>query len=263
MRITILVVAISCAALAFPAVADVTLQQTTGGKGIGISGSASGVTYIKGNKMRSDVVIGDRTQTMIFDIDGQQLYVFNSKKNEADVWDMAAFGAELSKAVDIGSAKASLKANGQTKQIGTHSAAGYDVEVSMLSAFAGSKDMTMTVTLSGPIWIVKDSPGTADYSRFYKAAVEKGWIFSDPRGAKAQPGQAKAMAELYGQMAAIGGIPYETEVQIQMSGAGPAAGILAKMGGLTTTSTVDAVDVAPLADDLFAPPAGYKLNQKH
>jgi hypothetical protein len=28
------------------------------------------------------------------------------------------------------------------------------------------------------------------------------------------------------------------------------------------TTSVDAVEVAPLADNLFAPPAGYKLNQK-
>jgi len=34
------------------------------------------------------------------------------------------------------------------------------------------------------------------------------------------------------------------------------------MGNVTMTTTVDSVDVAPLADDLFAPPAGYKLNQK-
>jgi hypothetical protein len=159
-------------------------------------------------------------------------------------------------------AKTSVKPNGQTKQIGGHSAAGYDMEVSMLSAMGGSKDMTMTVTLSGPVWIVKNAPGSADYARFYKTAAEKGWIFSDPRGAKAQPGQAKAMAEMYTQMAEIGGIPYETNVQIKMSGSGPMAAILSRMGNVTMTSTVDSVDVGPLADTLFAPPAGYKLNQK-
>jgi hypothetical protein len=248
--------------LALPADADVALKQTTGGKGMGISGTAKGTTYIKGSKMRTDVVMGDKTQTTIFDVDAQKMYVFDSKKKEADVWDMATFGAELSKTVDMSGAKASVKPNGQTKQIAAHSAAGYDMEVSMVSAMGGSKDMMMTATLSGPIWIVKDAPGSADYARFYKAAVEKGWIFSDPRGAKAQPGQAKAMAEMYKQMAEIGGIPYETNVQIKMGGSGPLAGLLSKIGNVTMTTTVDAVEVAPLADDLFAPPAGYKLNQK-
>jgi hypothetical protein len=248
--------------LTLPAYADVTLKQTTGGKGLGISGSASGVTYISGNKMRTEVVTGDRTHSMIFDVDAQKLYIFDSKKKEADVWDMAAFANELSKAVDVSGAKASLKANGQSRSIGGHSATGYDLEVSMQSAIVGGKEMDMTAVLSGPIWIVKNAPGSADFARFYKAAVEKGWIFSDPRGAKAQPGQAKAIAEMYRQMADIGGIPYATDVQIKMSGSGPLAGILAKMGNVTMTTTTDSVEVAPLADDLFAPPAGYKLNQK-
>jgi hypothetical protein len=249
--------------LALPAYADVTLRQTTAGKGLGMSGRAAGVTYIRGNKMRTEVVRGDRTYSMIFDVDAQKLYVFDSKKKEADVWDMAAFAGELSKSVDVSGAKASLKANGQTRPFGGHTATGYDLEVSMQSAaIGGGKDMDMTAVLSGPIWIVKDAPGSADFARFYKTAVDKGWIFSDPRGARAQPGQAKALAEMYRQMADIGGIPYATDLQIKMSGSGPLAGILAKVGGVTMMTTTDSVEVMPLTDDLFAPPAGYKLNQK-
>src|SRR5687768_8098779 len=119
--------------LALPAHADVTLKQTTGGKGMGLSGNASSVTYIKGNKMRTDVVLGDKTQTTIFDVDAQKMYIFDSKKKEADVWDMATFGAELSKTVDMSSAKASVTSNGQTKQIAGQAAAGYDMDVSMQS----------------------------------------------------------------------------------------------------------------------------------
>src|SRR4030095_12211817 len=168
--------------------ADVTLKQTTGGKGLGLSGSAPGTTYIKGNKMRADVVMGDKTMTSIYDLDAQKMYVFDSKKKEADVWDMAAFAQEWSKSVDTSSAKASLKPNGQTKQVGGKSATGYDLEETMNAAFGGSKDMNMTVTLAGPIWVVKGAPGSADYGRFYKAAAEKGFIFSNPAAAKAQPG---------------------------------------------------------------------------
>ena len=242
--------------------ADVTLKQTTGGKGLGLSGSAPGTTYIKGNKMRADVVMGDKTMTSIYDLDAQKMYVFDSKKKEADVWDMAAFAAELSKSVDTSSAKASLKPNGQTKQIGGKAATGFDIEETMSAAFGGSKDMNMTVTLAGPIWVVKGAPGSADYGRFYKAAAEKGFIFSDPRAAMAQPGQARAVAEMYNQMAATGGIPYEMDVQIKLGGSGPMAGLMARMGNITMTNTVDSVETTALADDLFAPPAGYKLNPK-
>src|SRR5687768_8376721 len=103
---------------AHPAFADLTLKQTTSGKGMGLGGQTTGTTYIKGNKMRADVVMGDKTQTSVYDLDAQKMYIFDSKKKEADVWDMAAFSAEVGKSVDVSSTKASLKPNGQTKQIG-------------------------------------------------------------------------------------------------------------------------------------------------
>ncbi len=191
------------------------------------------------------------------------MYILDSKKKEADVWDMAAFAQEMAKSVDRSSMKASIKANGQTKPIGASTATGYDMEISMQSAMGGNKDMTMTVTLQGPMWIVKGAPGTADYVRFYKAAVEKGCIFSDPRAAKGQPGQATATAEMYNQLAALDGIAYETTMDIRMSGSGgPMAGLLAKMGNVSMTSTVTSVETSALADDLFAPPAGYKISPK-
>jgi hypothetical protein len=249
-------------ALATPAHADMTVKQTTDGKGLGMSGKMAGTVYIKGNKMRSEAMLGDKIHTTIFDLDAQKMYVFDSGKKEADVWDMAAFAQELSKSVDVSSANASLKPNGQTKQIGGKTANGYDMQISMQSAMAGSKDLNMTVTLQGPMWVVKGAPGTAEYVGFYKAAVEKGWIFSDPRAAKAQPGQAKAMAEMYNQIAATGGVAYEMDMQIKMSGSGPMAGLLAKMGNISMITVVDSIDTAALADDLFAPPAGYKLNPK-
>lgn len=252
--------------LALPASADVTIKMTTGGRGMGFSGNAPGTTYIKGNKMRTDVQMGDKIQTTIFDLDGQKMYMFESKKKEADVWDMAAFGAQVGQNIDAASIKASIKPNGKSKTFGARSAEGYDMEVSVPAAMGGNKDQQMTVTLVGPVWIVKDAPGAADYNRFYKTAAEKGWIFGDPRAAKGQPGQAKAMTEMYRQFAEIGGIAYETDIQVKMgmggSGGGPLGGLLAKIGNISMTSVVDDVQVGPLADDLFAPPAGYKLNEK-
>jgi hypothetical protein len=164
--------------------------------------------------------------------------------------------------------KASVKPNGQTKQIGTLTANGYDMQISMPAPMGGNKDMMMTVTLAGPVWIVKNAPGAAEYTAFYKAAADKGWIFGDPRAAKGQPGQAKAMAEMYRQFAEIGGIVYESDIQIKMGmdggdgGGGMMAGMLAKMGNMSVQTKVEDVQTGALADDLFAPPAGYKLNSR-
>lgn len=245
--------------LAAPSFADVTINHTMNGKALGFSGATTGTTYIKGNRMRSDAVVRNRTQTTIFDLDAQKMYMFDSRKKQADVWDMAAFAAEMSKSVDMSGAQASFQPNGQTREIAGHTATGYDVEVSMQAGMGGSPDMAMTVTLTGPVWIVEDAPGAHEYASFYSAAVEKGWIFSDPRAAKAQPGQAKAMAEMYRQIAEAGGIAYESDVQIKMSGSGPMAAMMAKMGNASFTTVVDSVETGALSDDLFAPPADYQL----
>ena len=253
--------------LAAPAAADLTLKQTMNGKGMGVNGASSGTAYIKGNKMRSEMQVGDRTQIAIFDLDAQKMYSFDSKKKEADVWDMAAFSAELAKTVDTSAMKASLKPNGQTKQINGQTATGYDLEISMPSAIGGNPDLVMTVTMTGTTWIVKNAPGTADYINFYKAAAEKGWIFSDPRAAKSSPGQARATVEMYKQFADAGGIAYETDMQMKVSSTGggaanPLGGLLARMGNMSMATTIQSVETGALGDDLFAPPAGYKLNQK-
>ena len=253
-------------AIALPAAADVTVKMSVTASGMGASGKTSGVAYIKGNKMRSDLQMGNRTQTTIFDLDAQKMFVFEAGKKEADVWDMADFAKNVSAAVDTSQMKGTLKANGQTKQFGTYTATGYDMQITGPAPMGGNKDMAMNLTLSGPVWIVKDAPGAADYAKFYKAAVDKGWIFGDPRAAKGSPGQAKAMAEMYRQFAEIGGIAYETDIQIKISagadGGGFMAGMLAKMGNISSKTTVEDVQTGPLSDDLFAPPAGYKLNNR-
>ena len=82
-------------ALAAPVRADVKLTESVGGKGVGMSGSMPVTTYIKGLKLRSDSTSGDTVRTTIFDVQNQKMYIFDSKKKEADVWDMADFGKQL------------------------------------------------------------------------------------------------------------------------------------------------------------------------
>lgn len=252
---------LACAAfaLAFTAYADVTINTTATGKGFGISGSMKSSTYIKGLKMRADTTAGNKQLSTIYDVDAQKMYVLDAENKKAKVWDMAAFSAELSSRVSPEGTQASMKANGQTKTVSGQNADGYDIAIVVPTVVAG---MEMTIHLNGTTWIAKGVPGSADYAAFYQGAAEKGWIFSDPRGAKGNPGQAKAMAEMYRQLAATGGIPYEQETNVKMAGEGPMAGMLAKMGNITMTQTVQSVETGTLAADLFAPPPGYKIKEQ-
>jgi hypothetical protein len=239
--------------------ADVTIKSTNSGKIMGMSGDLKTTTFVKGQKMRVDTVSGDTIRTSIYDVENQKLYSFDNKKKEADVWDMAAFSAEITKAVSVEGMSSTIKPNGQTKQIAGKTANGYDIAVTVPADISGMK---MTMNLTGTTWVVKGAPGTADYVAFYKAAAEKGWIFSDPRAAKGQPGQAKAMSEMYEQFAKLDGLPYATDMNMKASGEGPMAAMMAKMGNMTMATITESVDTAAIGADMFAPPAGYKLNAK-
>jgi hypothetical protein len=248
--------------VAAPGFADVTLKMTISTTGGGVTNKAPSTVYIKGNRMRTDIQVGTRTQTTIFDVDAERMYVFDSTRKEADAWDMRAVAAELSKSVAPSAVSASITPNGQTREVGGHTAAGYQLAISVSAAPDGSTPLQVTATLAGPVWIVKGAPGAAEYTAFYRAAAEKGFIFNDPRTARAQPGAARAMAEMYRQMAEIGGIPYASDVQIAFEGSGALAAALAKIGNISMSTVVDSMATAAIADDLFAPPAGYVTNAR-
>ena len=257
-------VVVAVLSVAAPAWADLKLTQMVAGKGMGMGGTIPTTTYIKGTKMRMDSAMSsDTTRTMIFDVGGQKIFIFDNKKKEADAWDMADYGKQVDSTVDASQMTASVKANGQTKQVAGKTADGYDMAISMPATIGDPKSgMKMIINLTGPVWVVKGAPGTADYLQFYKAAAEKGFILGDPNAAKGAAGQMKAMTEMYRQLAATGGVPYETEMNIKMGGDGPMAAIMAKMGGMSSTTTVQSADTSALGDELFAPPAGYKVNLK-
>ncbi|HEX5068972.1 MAG TPA: hypothetical protein VFV78_02050 [Vicinamibacterales bacterium] len=241
--------------------ADVTIKSTGTGKVLGMSPDMTSTTYVKDMKMRVDNGDGDKIKSVIFDLDNQKMFSFDNKKKEADVWDMATVADDMAKVVSTGEIKSSVRPNGQTKQIGGKTANGYDIEVVVPFMMGGDKGMAMTMTMTGKTWVVKGAPGTADYAAFYKGAAERGWIFQDPKSAKASPGQAKANAKMYEQFASLGGIPYETEIEMKGSGDGM-AGLMAKAMHMQMTTSVQSVEAGTLPAEMFAPPAGYKLNVK-
>lgn len=256
-------VALVIAVVASPAFADITMKSTVVNKAMGGTNTVTSTTFIKGNKTRTDMVTGDTTRTSVMDMDTMKMYSFDSKAKEVTIYDMTKLAADMGKNVQISDIKASVKANGKTKQVSGKAASGYDMDVSVPAQMGGAKGMKMTVNLVGPVWIVKGGPGTAEYMAFSKNASEKGFFLSDPRSsAGGQPGTAKAMGEMYRQLAATGGIPYEMEMNVKMGGEGQMAAAFEKMGNISIVTTVNSVETATLAADMFAVPAGYKMKEQ-
>lgn len=260
MRLRTAAVALGLMAWAATASADVKMVATMSGKMMGRTPSGQTVTYIKGNKMRTDQALGGNELSTIMDVDAGELISINHKKKEAEIWNVSEMSRTLQNAgVAADGVSVRITPNGQTRTIAGFVAAGHDLAVSVKSSMADG--MSMTVNISGPAYLSTDAPGAKDYAAFYLAAAEKGFFFGDPRAAKAQPGNAKGMMALYKTMAEKG-MPLESTQIIKLSGDGPMAAVFAKLGGGEMNTTVTSISADPLAADVFAVPAGYTVKRQ-
>ncbi len=225
---------------------------------MGVPGAGESTQYVKGLKIRIDQSNDGKMTSTVMDASGKRMFMLNHEKKEADVYDMTKIGESLAK-MPISDIKASVTPTAQTRQIAGSTCTVHDVKVEVPMQIGGAGGLT--IVMAGPHCLVKDGPGQADYSAFYRAAAEGGFIFGDPRQAKAQPGQAKAMTEMYRKMSELG-VPFASEMNITFSGEGPMAAIMGKMGNQSITSEVTSVSTAPIEDSLFEIPAGYKLNKR-
>lgn len=246
------------ALLAAPVFADVTVNQKTSGKGaLGAAAAGDSVQYLKGSKMRIDQARGDDQTSMIIDADAQRMISLNHKKKEAEIYDMTKMAADMQK-IQSSDIKANVTPTSQTRQIAGQTCTVHNIEIEIPMTMGNN---SMSMVMAGPACLVKNAPGAKDYETFYKTAVEKGLFFSDPRQARAQPGQAKGMARLYQEMASRG-LPYAQEFTMKFQGNDMMAGMMNKMGGATMSTEVTSVTTGPLADSLFEIPAGYKQKQQ-
>lgn len=258
MRIRMAVTLLGTVLLAGPAVAEVTITATQQGKGM-MAKLMSGetVTRIKGGKMRGDTASGDGPTTTLIDLDAQMMAVLNHKAKEATVTNLGELQAAMGKMTD-NNTKAKVTPMGRRQEVGGRGCDEYQMEMTV-PAFADPSSPIM-VTTSGPFCIVKDSPGKDDYAAFYLKAADKGFVIAgDPRQAKAQPGQARSMTEVYRQMARLG-VPYLIDLDFKMGGEGPMGAIMGRLG-FGFTSTVTRVSVEAIPDAMMAVPSDYKVKK--
>ena len=83
------VVVLGMLAFATPASADFKMVAQMTGKMMGRSPSGQTVTYIKGNKMRTDQTMGGSQLSTIMDVDAGELITINHKSKEAEIWNIA------------------------------------------------------------------------------------------------------------------------------------------------------------------------------
>ena len=249
------------ACLAAPALADVTITSTISGKGGMAAMTGQSVMAIKGTKMRIDTTMGNQQFTSIIDAATGQIVYLDHKAKEARTFDSTKLTAELQKETGAGDVKVAFAPNGQTQEILGRKCDGYDLAITMPMAAGGEGGMT--ITMGGPVFIAKSSPGAADYAAFYKAAIKNNvFLGGNPERVKGQGSNIRGMTEMYRVIADANGVPYSVTMQTKFEGTGPMAGMMSRMGGMSTTTTVTAVSVDPVPNDKFAVPAGYATRTK-
>jgi hypothetical protein len=245
---------LSCAT---PVLADVTMKQKTGGQGLGSMAAGESTQYIKGLRIRTDQTIAGNQTSTIIDAQARQMWVINHAKKEVELYDMTRLTDGLSK-VPVNEISATITPTSETRQIAGSTCTVHNVTISVPMQMASEK---MTLVMSGPYCLVKNGPGQADYSAFYRKVAEDGLFFGDPRQAKGMPAQSKAMTEMYRRMSELG-VPFSTEMHVKFDGSSPMAAAMGKMGGTAITTEVVSVSTAAIADSVFAVPADYKVNKR-
>jgi hypothetical protein len=252
---------LALAAAAGAAHADVTVVATTAGKASFINVGGTSSNLIKGTRMRTDSVMGGRTDSLIIDIDGRRFVNIDEKKKSATVTPLDAISDELAK-VGLGTIQATLKKTSQTRKVAGYDCTLHDIHVTFPFSVTGNPGdgMDVTMVLSGTVCLSTDAPGLADYQKFYRASADSGFIFGDPRTTKSPTGaaQAKAYAELTRKMAEAG-MALESHVVITANGANPMAAMMAKLAASDITTTVTQITVGDLPAEQFDVPAGYKV----
>jgi hypothetical protein len=243
------------------AYADVSVVSTTAGKASIIDVGGTSTSLIKGNRMRTDSLVGNRDNSLIIDIDGRRFVDIDDKKKTATVTPLDSLHEQLEK-VGVGSIQATLTKTAQKKKVAGYDCTVHDIGVMLPFSLTGhpGDGMDMNMLLSGQVCLSTDAPGLADYQKFYRASADSGFIFGDPRVAKSPTGaaQAKAYAELTRKMAEAG-MALESHVTISATGGGPMAGMMGKLAASDITTTVTQITVGDLPAEKFDVPAGYKV----
>jgi len=240
--------------------ADVTVTTQTSGKASFIDVGGQGLNYFKGNRQRTDTLVGGRSVALIIDIDGLRFVDIDDKKKTATITPLASIADELQK-VGVGAMDATLTKTAQTKTVAGFPCTVHDVRVNMPFSPTGQpgQGMDLIMVMSGTVCLSTAVPGLADYQAFYKAAADSGFIFGNPIATKSPTGaaQAKAYAALTRKMAEAG-MALESHVTITATGDNPMAGMFAKLAASDITTIVTKIETGDIPADRFEIPAGYK-----
>src|SRR5688500_7837062 len=221
---------------------------------------------VKGMKARTDIEAGGTTISVITDLVAKQVITLMPNTKVAQVTSGASVAAG-GKPIELPKMDLSLTPTGKSQTIEGLKCDEHTFKMVMDMASMSAQmppeaaEMLKGVkmAMNGSIWVAKSAPGVVELMAFNKAALSSG-LLTAVSGVK--PGQPGGMEQLLNAAASAPGIPYLTEMTIEMQGEGPMVEALKQMGAMKMIQKVSSVSTDAVADDLFKLPAGYTIEKK-
>jgi hypothetical protein len=251
--------------------ADVTVTTTTtieGGLAALMGGSTpKTVMRIKGTQARADMDAMGRTVSSLMDLNKKEMTLLRPDDKTAQVITTVTPDKPGTPTAKMPQVDGTFAATGRSQTIDGLKCDEYafTMTVAMSELTSGQqmppqgaemvKDLKMVMT--GSMWAAKSAPGAAEYQAFQKAAIEANLGVILAGGVPGGP--SNGLDRVMKQFTGAEGIPYLTEVNMTLEGAGPTADMMKQMGAMKVTSRVTAISTDPIAADLFVVPPDYKL----
>jgi hypothetical protein len=235
--------------------ADVTLTQNTTGADGKRQVQSQTVTSIKGSKLRIETKSGDETVTTIYDINNGRQIVLRSRGKEAAVSDFTQESAESENKKFA--AEVTFNATGQSKTVLSRNCDEYSFTI-RVPVF---EELAVDLFITGSVYVLRDGPESKEFADFVMRAQKQNLIWgvsSDNVGAIAL---ARAQTALYQEAANVGGIPLETDEDVQFQGGYWSKPFVKGNSGEKTT-VVTSISSDPLPDNRFLVPAGWKIHTR-
>ena len=249
--------------------ADLTVTQT-----ITIEGAAAAflggntaprmVMRFKGNKARTETEMMGQTRVMLADLATKQTVTLDAVDKTARVMDAAT--PQATSATAPPGVEVSFKPTGQKRTIDNVVCDEYAIAMTIsmsdmgrpgaeMSPEGASMLQGMKMVMTGSMWIAKSGAAAAEFAAFQKAAVEanmSAMLF-------AMGGGANGLDRITSAAASARGLPYLSEITMNIEGTGQMADMMKQMGSMKITTRVTAISTDALPDDLFTVPAGYTI----
>jgi hypothetical protein len=251
--------------------ADVTITTTTtieGGLGAMLANSTpKTVMRIKGMQGRADVEAMGHMVSSLVDLNKKEVTVLRPEDKTAQVVSATTPEKPGTPPARMPQIDGTFEATGRSQTIDGVKCDEYAFTMTVALSDITSGQQTPTqaaemlkdlqMLMKGSIWAAKSAPGAAEYQSFQKAAIEANLAAILAGGLPGTP--SNGMDRVMKQFTGAEGIPYLTEINMTIQGAGAAADMMKQMGAMKITSKVASISTDAIPADLLVVPPDYKI----